>query len=142
MPDLTLCLSGFDFQQSVQYETAEIPCRPTHPDVSVSLSLHGRGPVTIDNKYITYSPKVTAIINNISPPPKLCNFLSRPRPAPIIVIITRSKNRPSLLPGPGRLMGGLQWGDTVTCEAQSVTQNDTKQTKPHHTLHSQLSIMH
>ena len=124
---ITLILAGFDFQQSVQYETAQIPCRPTHPDVSVSLSLHGRGPVTIDNKYITYSPKVTAIINNISPPPKLCNFLSRPRPAPIIVIITRSKNRLSLLPGPGRLMGGLQWGDTVTCEAQ----NDTKQTKPH-----------
>ena len=49
---------GFDFQQSVQYETAEIPCRPTHPNVSMSLTLQGRGPVHIDNKYITYSPKV------------------------------------------------------------------------------------
>ena len=57
---ITLILAGFDFQQSVQYETAQIPCRPTHPDVSVSLSLDGRGPVTVDNKYITYSPKVTA----------------------------------------------------------------------------------
>ena len=56
--DVTGVCLGFDFQQSVQYETAEIPCRPTHPDVSVSLSLAGRGPVNIDNKYITYSPKV------------------------------------------------------------------------------------
>ena len=51
-------MSGFDFQQSVQYETAEIPCKPTHPDTTVSLRLQGRGPVNIDNKYITYSPKV------------------------------------------------------------------------------------
>ena len=53
--------SGFDFQQSVQYETAEIPCTPTHPNVSVSLSLQGRGPVNVDNKYITFSPKVNQI---------------------------------------------------------------------------------
>ena len=39
-------------------------------------------------------------------------------------------------------MGGLQWGDTVTCEARSVTQNDTKQTKPHHTLQYSLSALH
>ena len=52
--------SGFDFQQSVQFETAAIPCGPTHPNVSVSLSLQGRGAVKVDNKYITYSPKVRA----------------------------------------------------------------------------------
>ena len=59
--------SGFDFQQSVQYETAEIPCTPTHPNVSVSLSLQGRGQVNVDNKYITFSPKVIkeGIINVI-----------------------------------------------------------------------------
>ena len=51
--------SGFDFQQSVQFETAAIPCGPTHPNVSVSLSLQGRGEVAVDNKYITYSPKVS-----------------------------------------------------------------------------------
>ena len=50
--------AGFDFQQSVQYETAEIPCRPTHPNVTVALSLEGRGAVNIDNKYITFNPKV------------------------------------------------------------------------------------
>ena len=57
--------SGFDFQQSVQFETAAIPCGPTHPNVTVSLSLQGRGAVKVDNKYITYSPKVRLIINNI-----------------------------------------------------------------------------
>lgn len=59
--------SGFDFQQSVQYETAEIPCTPTHPNVTVSLSLQGRGPVNVDNKYITFSPKVGFLISPVLP---------------------------------------------------------------------------
>ena len=50
--------SGFDFQQSVQYETAEIQCTPTHPNVSVSLFLQGRGLLNVDDKYITFSLKV------------------------------------------------------------------------------------
>ena len=45
----------------MQYETASLPCQPTHPNVSVALELQGRGPVTVDNKYITYSPKVGMI---------------------------------------------------------------------------------
>ena len=52
---------GFDFQQSVAYETVEIPCKPTHPNISVSLSLQGSGPVNVDNTYIKFNPKVIHI---------------------------------------------------------------------------------
>ena len=52
---------GFDFQQSVAYKTAEIPCKPTHPNISVSLTLQGKGPVEVDNTFIKFNPKVIYI---------------------------------------------------------------------------------
>jgi len=58
---------GFDFQQSVAYKTAEIPCKPTHPNISVSLSLQGRGPVNVDNTYIKFNPKVGFMISPVLP---------------------------------------------------------------------------
>ena len=42
--------SGFDFQQSVQFQTATIPCTPTHPDVKIQLEREGRS-VVVDNKF-------------------------------------------------------------------------------------------
>ena len=43
---------------SLQYETATIPCCPTHPNVTVTLIKQGEE-IKPDNKYITYSPKVS-----------------------------------------------------------------------------------
>ena len=59
--------SGFDFQQSVQFQTATIPCTTTHPDVKVQLELEGRGPVAIDNKHISFSPRVGFLISPVLP---------------------------------------------------------------------------
>ena len=57
----------FDFQQSVAYKTAEIPCRPTHPTVNISLALEGRGPVPLDSEHITFDPKVGFVISPVLP---------------------------------------------------------------------------
>lgn len=57
----------FDFQQFVQYETAVIPCTPTHPNVTVTLIKQGSGPIKLDNQYITYSPKVGFLISPVMP---------------------------------------------------------------------------
>jgi len=58
---------GFDFQQSVAYKTAEIPCKPTHPNISVSLTLQGKGPVEVDNTFIKFNPKVGFMISPVLP---------------------------------------------------------------------------
>jgi len=59
--------SGFDFQQSVQFQTATIPCTPTHPDVKIQLEREGHGPVAIDNKLISFSPRVGFLISPVMP---------------------------------------------------------------------------
>ena len=64
---LTQEAGGFDFQQSVQYQTAAIPCTPTHPDVTVQLELKGRGAVAVDNKYIPYNPRSGFLIAPVLP---------------------------------------------------------------------------
>jgi len=58
--------SGFDFQQSVQFQTATIPCTPTHPDVKIQLEREGR-PVAVDNKLISFSPRVGFLISPVMP---------------------------------------------------------------------------
>ena len=57
--------SGFDFQQSVQFQTATIPCTTTHPDVKVQLEVEGRGPVAVDNKLISFSPRRGFLISPV-----------------------------------------------------------------------------
>lgn len=57
--------TGFDFQQSVAYKSADIPCRPTHPNVSVSLTLEGKGPVNLDNTFIKFNPQVGYTISPV-----------------------------------------------------------------------------
>jgi len=57
----------FDFQQFVQYETAVIPCMPTHPNVSVSLELQDKGPILPDNQYVQFNPKVGFLISPVMP---------------------------------------------------------------------------
>ena len=47
--------SGFDYMQAIQSETFVLPCMPTHPDVNLSL---WRGGQRVNDKYITFDPKV------------------------------------------------------------------------------------
>ena len=50
--------SGFDYMQAIQSETFVLPCMPTHPDVNLSL---WRGGQKVNDKYITFDPKVNSL---------------------------------------------------------------------------------
>jgi hypothetical protein len=50
--------AGVDFLQAVQSQSLVLPCQPTHPDVNVTLFREGSGPVNMDNKVVSFDPKV------------------------------------------------------------------------------------